>query len=143
MATETVATYPYAGTLVVKECITCGIIYGIPRGLYDAARKDPKVTLYCAAGHSMHYPIEASRITLLEQELERSQDALASNRAHLARAEASRSALRGVVTRERNRIARGLCPRCNREFADVAKHFRMLHQGFADEDPEASDAPTP
>ena len=138
MAIETVATYSYSGTLVVNECSACGINYGMPRGLYDAARKDPKVTFYCAVGHPMHYPREASRITLLEQELERSQDALASNRAHLARAEASRSALRGVVTRERNRIARGLCPRCNREFADVAKHFRMLHQGFTDEDPEAT-----
>ena len=141
MAITLVKTYKYQGELIVEECCICGVTFGMQRGLWDECDRDSTRYFYCPNGHAQHYA--KSREQRLARELEQVRDALAASRAMTAQAERSRSALRGVVTRERNRIARGLCPRCNREFPDVAKHMAMLHAGFEAEDPEVSDAGNP
>lgn len=141
MTFETIATYAYRGSLVVEHCCNCGVPFGIARDLWDEFDRDHNRYFYCPNGHSQHYA--KSREQRLAQELERARDDLAYNRSRLATVERSRSALRGIVTRERNRLAKGLCPRCNREFPDVAKHMKMLHAGFEAEDPEVTDAATP
>jgi hypothetical protein len=47
-------------------------------------------------------------------------------------AERRLSATRGVVTRIRNRVANGVCPCCNRTFADLHRHMASQHPEFVE-----------
>lgn len=42
------------------------------------------------------------------------------------------SAIRGVNTRLRRRIANGGCPCCQRTFGDLAAHMATKHEGYSD-----------
>lgn len=43
------------------------------------------------------------------------------------------SATQGVVTRIKNRVGKGVCPCCNRYFANVHRHMANQHPEFAAE----------
>lgn len=45
-------------------------------------------------------------------------------------AERSRNALKGVVTRTKNRISKGVCPCCNRQFKDLERHMTGQHPDY-------------
>ena len=40
------------------------------------------------------------------------------------------AALRGVVTRTKNRVGNGVCPCCNRTFANLMRHMHDQHPGY-------------
>lgn len=52
--------------------------------------------------------------------------------------ERQRSALKGLVTKERNKAAKGLCPCCGEQFSNVASHMKNRHPEFV-----AKNAPEP
>lgn len=112
----------FTGSLVVRSC-WCGIRFGVPgslAGQYDDRRVD---SLYCPLGHGMVPKRGHSKADLLraaearERHLEDQLDA----------AERSKRALRGHLTRLRNRLINGVCPWCNRNFAQVRRHVASQH----------------
>ncbi len=46
--------------------------------------------------------------------------------------ERSRNALKGVVTKTKRRIGKGVCPCCNRTFQDLQRHMAGKHPEYAD-----------
>jgi len=128
-------TKTYTGTLNVLNCAACSMTFGISTSFENRRREDHD-TFYCPAGHSNWY----SGLNEKEQ-LRESLDRERSRRTHvedqLAAAEASRRAYKGHLTRIRNRIADGVCPWCQRSFANVRAHVTSQHPGHADAMTEA------
>lgn len=117
--------------LASTTCAHCHIEFAMPSTLRDELRRTHE-RFYCPRGHHLVFNgrteeqklkarldnAEASRIALLDQ---------------LEAAERSRRAQKGVTTRIKNRIARGVCPCCNRSFTNVREHMAGQHPDFAKE----------
>ena len=130
--------YSQTITLVVWECSDCGIVYGIPESFADSCRASGR-RYYCPNGHSLGWnETDADRLRKkLEAEERRSSSRLAAldqARADRDRAERRVTAMKGVVTKTKKRIAKGLCVRCSHEFPDLAEHMATEHPGY---DPDA------
>ena len=136
--------------LYVTDCPSCGVVFAIPNWFDDAKRENGE-SLYCPNGHSMSYNSERQkREKALKRENERLQAQVENRDARLTRVIADRDhldrsarALRGHLTRIKNRIANGVCPvaGCKRSgFDDVRRHIHSKHPGWAHEHPEALEA---
>lgn len=118
--------------LETLDCYLCGVIFAMPEELKQRRREDGR-SFWCPCGHEQHFTeTEAQR---LRKQLKRAQSAATAARDQADAAERSNRALRGVVTRERKRVGRGLCPCCNRTFQDLARHMAGQHPDFAESGP--------
>ena len=102
--------------------------FAVPKVWQDRQR-DTHRNWYCPNGHEQHYPSNT--------ELERTQKELArlKRRAEYLEAdrdtlERSRSAVRGHLTRVRQRESPGVCPCCKRTFQNVARHMKTRHPDY-------------
>ncbi len=125
-------TMTYTGHLVITSC-WCGITLAIPDDLYSQAHRR-KTNVYCPLGHSFIYDnTVAEQNERLKRQVDATRDLLrAEERSHIA--------TRGHLTRRRkqlDRVTRGVCPCCNRHFANVEKHMATQHPTF---DPVHTDA---
>jgi hypothetical protein len=102
--------------------------------------KRSHATFYCPSGHPQCYPSEtdAERLT---KEVEKYRKLLKQEQAYAAGAIAERNAAqRSLVatkaahTRTKNRIANGVCPCCNRSFANLGEHMHMEHPDYTKEE---------
>lgn len=123
----------YAGhtTLEVEVCATCGVLFAAPKPLLDACRFDGDA-FFCPNGHSLTYN---SRQSKLETELKQTKDRLARERASSDQLQASLSATRGVVTKQRKKLEKvvaGVCPvdGCKRHFKDLRRHIDTKHPDY-------------
>lgn len=109
-------------------CGECGTAFAIPRRLEEQRRRDHK-TFYCPNGHSLIYRGK-SKEEILQDDLER-------ERRH-QRTTLRLSAARGQVTKIKNRVAKGVCPCCNRWFPEdkMPRHLRTKHPGFVEDERE-------
>lgn len=124
--TVTVAT---AVELDVQQC-TCGVYFGVPPRIIKQ-RREQGGNFYCPNGHALHFG--DSELDRLRKEAARAEAArVAADDQRLA-AERSARGLRGVITRERRRVANGVCPCCNRQFADLADHMAGQHPDYVSE----------
>lgn len=122
---------------VVTDCCSCGVEFAIPDRLISQRRMDGK-NFYCPNGHSMVFsePTEKKlqrELEAVRAERDRARARATATRDQLDAAERSKSALRGVNTRIRNRIAAGVCPCCSRTFQDLARHMSGQHPDYAGE----------
>jgi hypothetical protein len=133
-------TMLYTGTLTVVTCPNCAATYAIPERLHDERRRDHK-TIYCPFGHTWYYPGKS--------DVERANARAAAAESHsrwltdqLEASERSKAALKGHLTRARNKIAAGLCPvgGCTQPFRDVREHIAHEHPTWRVTDPETGEA---
>lgn len=138
-------TMQYTGTLVIETCChdDCQMTFAMPQDFVTQKRRDHK-TWYCPRGHSHFYNGEsdlerAKRLQRAAQE----DAAYAWTAVEAARDQAratarSNAALRGVITRARNKITAGVCPvgNCRRPFSNVREHIQHEHPGWHLTDPE-------
>lgn len=125
-------TQTYTGTLVVLDCFFCGMTFGLDRS-FDQQRRNDHKTFWCPAGHGQVYSGQ-SEAEKLRAELERQKRRvgwLTSSRDQ-ARAEAEHQAAKargykGALVKTKRRIAKGVCPNCNRHFANVERHMASMH----------------
>lgn len=124
----------------VGECARCKCEVWIPDALHDAARHSKTISFYCAYGHGMHFPEGENEETklrrerdLLAQRIAERDDEIKRQREMREATERQLSATRGLVTRIRNRVGHGVCPCCNRTFADLARHMAGKHPTYAAE----------
>lgn len=125
-------TQTYTATLVVEQCCSCGVAFGLDRDHYQRLR-DTHDWFYCPNGHSLHYtgPSDAEKLRRkLENEREETRIARADAEVERNRARA----FKGHATRLRNRVGRGMCPCCSQEFPDVAAHIEAEHPGYTEGD---------
>ena len=128
----------YAAMVNVKletlTCSSCAIAFSVPEEWLTNRRSDGK-QFFCPNGHSLSYhETEAARLKK-ELEAERRRLEFARNEARAQREESDRlfrrlSAAKGQMTKLRNRIGNGVCPCCNRSFANLQRHMVTKHPKF-------------
>jgi hypothetical protein len=122
----------YVGVLVTTSCGDCQIHFAIPEDFERRARNDDDVWFWCPNGHKLHY--SESENSRLKRQVEQAKQTAtwAQSRADRARAEADHQAARargykGALTKTKKRIGKGVCPCCNRHFANVERHMKTQH----------------
>lgn len=113
-------------TFVVETCIRCGIPFALTAEFRDEClREKAGKNFYCPNGHSQCYAGESDkdRAVRMEREMRREQDRADS-------IERSRRAVKGQLTKTKKRIANGLCPCCNRAFANLHNHMKSQHPDY-------------
>ena len=123
-----VSTYhAYTSRLVVIECCSCHMDFGMPEELHRKALGDKTTWFYCPRGHSQHFTgtSDAQKIERLEAQVRR-------ERAAAETTEHRRRAQKAVNTKLKQRIAAGKCLACSETFSDLAAHMTTEHPGFAE-----------
>jgi hypothetical protein len=131
-------------TMLDLKTITCAECYNI-FGVIDSiikTRKQDGLAFYCPLGHANVYKDnENSRLKEERDELKRQAESIrkrlmwAEQRESSALAERdsikkAHAATKGQLTKTRNRIAHGVCPCCNRTFANIARHMTSKHPEY-------------
>ncbi|OGF05226.1 MAG: hypothetical protein A2W00_04575 [Candidatus Eisenbacteria bacterium RBG_16_71_46] len=120
--------------MVIDTCCSCGITFAYPLVLYKQRVKDGD-HFFCPNGHSLHYGQGENEklkkeIAALKRQTERLNSSLKFEQEWNERQKRSRAALRGVVTRLKNRAAQGVCPCCDQYFADLHAHMQQEHPEY-------------
>lgn len=126
----TTGTLSIIETYNVHCCATCGVHYALT-GAYEDRRREDHARFYCPNGHGHSYPQknEAEKERARAERLERQ---LANRDEDLRSARASLTATKGQLTKTRKRVANGVCPCCNRSFANVQRHIAGQHPDYAE-----------
>ena len=116
-------------------CANCGILFSIP-DRFDEARRQDKREFFCPNQHSLSY--HESEADKLRKELVREKqrtEQLEARARNLAaerdRQQRSARAMRGQVTKIKNRLVAALCPVCDHALPDVAAHLASEHPDWA------------
>jgi len=126
----------------IIQCAGCGIDFGIGQD-FERRRREDHGTFYCPNGHSNVYDHETEAENLrFQNERLRAQAKTAReneqfHRERAAHERRSAAAVRGHLTRLRNRISNGVCPCCQRSFENVRNHIKGQHPAFAETHPDA------
>lgn len=128
--------------IVPVTCAVCGTVFGLGKR-FQEARRDDHGTFYCPNGHAEVYDgpsLEEQQIARLKDDVtwERQRAERAIERA--ATAERRRRAEKAAKTRIKNRIARGVCPCCNRSFENLARHMAGQHPDYPTTQEEGTQA---
>lgn len=128
----------------------CKVQFFLPEELYQAAlhSRGPinqgGIQFYCPYGHQQHYIKGESP----EDKLRRERDVLAQRvvqkddeiryQQNLRQGTERRlSAVKGMVTRIKNRVGHGVCPCCDRSFQNLTRHMSHKHPDYAKSPVEA------
>ena len=129
-------------TLIVEECCTCGILFGMPESFQEECRKKPGISngkgFYCPNGHQQWYTgkteaqKEREKRIAAEQLAERERTRRLAAQDQAAAAERRASAAKGQLTKERKRATASVCPvpECKRSFVQMRRHLETKHQGY-------------
>lgn len=112
-------------------CGTCGVVFAIPKEMYDNARRSGG-WWHCPNGHCRGWEkgSEHTRIKELQSELnlerQRKMDALSRENEQRARADM----LEKNATTSAKRAKAGVCLCCNRTFQKLARHMQNKHPNY-------------
>lgn len=105
--------YPY--------CALCRHNFPMDEMTYDGYERSGK-TFYCPEGHSL-----AVRQDSVVSELRASERCLRLSRDTVSRLYKRVECVRGVITRQRNRLVRGVCPYCAKNVAEIDEGSMLRH----------------
>lgn len=121
-------------------CARCKVQFALSEETHTTLVQS-SANFFCPFGHSQHFPQGPSEADLLRKRNETLQQQMARVESDVAfyrersQAEArSAAAFKGVATRMKNRVAKGVCPCCNRSFANLQAHMETKHKGFAQQE---------
>lgn len=125
----------------LMSCTSCGIRYLVPTD-WRRDKQHNRGSGSCPNGHAWQYTTSEA------DKLRAERDRLKQNEAYLndrvrelvdARDRETRrvTAAKGQITKLKKRASNGVCPCCNRTFADLARHMAGKHPGFVAE-PDAT-----
>ncbi len=118
--------------IVIETCCACGITFGITEGFKKLKKRNGE-EFYCPNGHSQYYAEFEStqkKIKQLQDTIKNTQDSERWWHDEAERKARELSVTRGQLTKTRNRIARGVCPCCNRQFTDLHRHMESKHPDY-------------
>lgn len=129
--------------LCIWSCPTCGIVYGIPATFADDCRSSGK-SYYCPNGHTLSWrDTDADKQRKRAERAEKDRDYWQKEerrmREEKTSAEHRERAQKAAKTKLKNRIAKGVCPCCNRHFVNVERHMQTKHPEFATDAKGAAD----
>lgn len=121
------STLAYSTTLTVISCGDCAIPFAIPANLHRRYRQDGD-SFWCPNGHRISY--SQTEYEKVSEELAATKTSLLREQNEHATTEARRRAEKAAKTKIKNRIGKGVCPCCNRHFANVERHMASQHPGY-------------
>lgn len=127
-------TISMSDSLVRIVCTECGLLFGVPQD-WKRGRQSDKRTFYCPNGHTLSYTeSEADRLRRELNQMKQREamhlDDKAKLRSAFVQAEVARVEAVRISAKMAKRISRGVCPGCNRTFANVARHMSSKHMGL-------------
>lgn len=136
-------TMTFTGELTIVSC-WCGMKHAVPSSLnrHQHYERDHgrDFVIYCPLGHQ-YVAAGESEVARLKRELEQAKNRTLAEqqrhdqtRAELRETERRRQAQKGVTTRIKNRVQKGVCPCCNRTFTNLARHMAGQHPDFSVKD---------
>jgi len=121
-------------TLESHECGDCGITFAAPKTWWDT-RRTKGGTFYCPNGHPRVF--RETDVDRLQKQLDTAQrdkkyweSRFTSTRAVLEAEKRSKAAYKGQLTKTKKRIGNGVCPCCNRTFANLHRHMSGQHPEY-------------
>lgn len=121
-------------TLVEETCCRCYTHFAMDSVLNNNLRTNGG-SFYCPNGHSQYYT--DTEVKRLKKQLEDAnkkrawaEDEEARVRSEFELVKKEKAAIKGQLTKTRNRIANGLCPCCNRTFKQLSAHMANKHPEF-------------
>lgn len=130
-------TISFTDTLVVVTC-WCGINHAVPADLRRFQQRqwengEANITsIYCPLGHQ-HQPAGEGKAKRLQRQLDRSEARARERLAELETERRRHSATKGTVTKLKKRVGKGVCPCCNRHFANVERHMGTKHPDYVEQ----------
>ena len=133
------ATISVTTELKAVHCGECGGTYAIDANFHRIKKEKGGFwnCPYCQC--SWGYPADSSELARLKRKLEYTEaDRDRQHRRHQEekdrheRTQRRLSATQGVVTRTKNRVAKGVCPCCNRTFQDLQRHMASKHPDYSE-----------
>lgn len=124
-------TFDITTTFDATYCIVCGEQFALTESRTKALRRSHD-WFYCPNGCRIHFTGETQE-QRLRRELTEAQDEGTRLSNNLERANRSRAALRGQVTKIKRRIGKGVCPCCRRQFANLRRHMGNKHPDWSEE----------
>lgn len=126
--------------IVWTSCCVCNSPVALTKAHYNRA-KAAGTAFYCPNGHELSYretELDRAKQKIAQQELqiERERRNAQFHKNEADRARRSTSAIRGHLTRQKKRIANGVCPCCKRTFHALARHMKTKHPDFFGEHEE-------
>lgn len=121
--------------LEVHACGSCGGVYGLPKEFCKKQRETGNGKgWYCPwCKTAWHYPQEETKLEKQIAETNRYRNFLAVERACHDQTKASLRSHKAAKTRIKNRIAKGICPCCNRYFNNLDHHMKSKHPDYLSE----------
>ncbi len=121
----------FVAKMTAITCGECGIPWSVPENWRQERRKDG-VTFYCPNGHARVYrkTVEdelREQVERLQGERDRAEAGRLHQMAEKRLAKRQAAAQKGLRTRLRNQILRGLCPQCGETFRQVRRHILRKH----------------
>ena len=120
-------TFAELTTFAVESCCNCHVQFAMTDALRRQRLKDGK-PFYCPNGHSQYYSENDDKKWKRILENERSTTEYYRNQTQIARL--SLRATKGEVTKLKKRVMAGMCPCCDRKFANLEKHMAKIHPDF-------------
>jgi elongation factor P hydroxylase len=125
-------TQTFTQTLVIENCCNCGIAFGMSRDFYNRKRED-HTWFYCPNGHGQHYTGKSETEQLRDQikqkdeSLEYYSKRITNLHSEITKKNHEIRGQKAAKTRIVNRVKNGVCPCCNRTFANLQNHFKTKH----------------
>jgi len=125
-------TQTFTETLSVIRCATCGVAFGITSD-FERRRRNDHEGFCCPSGHSNVFSGKSESEKLKDQLREKDESLAYSlsriNNLHTQITEKNHQirAHKAAKTKILNRVKNGVCPCCNRTFADLQNHFKTVH----------------
>lgn len=120
------------GELIVTRC-WCGIQHAVPESLRkEQLRKHERgelMEVFCPIGHAYVLAGESEK-SKVERELQRERQRLDQMLMELRDTRNALNAQKAAKSRLKNRVANGVCPCCNRTFANLQRHMEHRHPEF-------------
>ena len=112
-------------------CGVCGISHWVPDE-FIRERRENGGGWHCPNGHPRVF--RQSMVDKLQNRLEAKNRELEHAWVKADEAVRRLSAIKGVVTRMKNRAAAGICPCCNRSFQNLKRHMHSKHPDYSKEE---------
>lgn len=107
----------------MRYCYCSHCTYGFPmsESVYDGYERSGE-TFYCPQGHRLAITQDSvvGRLRASERSLEQTRDTVSVLCKRIESA-------KGVITRQRNRLIRGVCPYCNKSRLEIDEHNLLYH----------------
>lgn len=121
--------------ITAVEMVGCGHTVYMPEETRQWYLDNRPRSWFCTiCGHKNYYGGE-SEAAKLKRVIAAKDDQLDTLRRERDGKERQLRAQKGVVTRIKNRISKGVCPCCNRTFGDLERHMKTKHPDYAPEEP--------